>query len=751
MAILLHDLRYDAYHSNSNRLFRLSTKIDLPNGARHFASTSVLTGQNLPESVPEIEATIRTRFLQANLEIGEKLFSNEAMFFVDESYYNGFEVELVEGSLSSEPSDILISESTRERLFGEEETIGQLIQAQGPFGNRSFQVAGVFKTYPTNVSFRPGIIADFEIIEALHNANYASIMPGLNTYLFTNGRVRQQLLQDKLNAHFQQALPENIREVIVHEAQPYASIHFTRGLEFDMGQKHDKQTLWVLGILASFIVLSTFINFFNMQTALAVQRMKELSIKKALGQSWSSNALQTSLEAFCVLLPVMVISGFLTHWFLGELETYTELSLKTGWLTDEHLPVLMGAVFMAFWLFASLSSIALLSLATKKLNVQKSKSGNSVFRRSLIGLQFALAGFFILNALVISGQIRYINSLDLGYENDGLISVALNGIRNYEHAQTVKTALETVSGIRSTSLSQSAIFGNQGKANFMVQMDTGSVNHMLNTNFIDPDFIETSQMTLIAGENIRPGNRAILLNEKAVRALGFTDFSEAIGRQMLYSARDTTLNYTISGIISDYHYSTMHQAIEPIVLFENELGGYYNLNIRTEGQSFEPIIEGLESEWNRLFAGQQLSYRIMEDVLEGAYEEDFQKGEFYQWATLLLVTIAALGIFGLTYYYADQKRKEIGVRKAIGARMGHIIAQIAQPIAIVCTLAVLIAIPSGIYVSQQWLDGYEYGISIGASQVAITVGLMFVLSSIALLYPGIKASRINPVDALREE
>lgn len=751
MAILLHDLSYDSYHANSDRLYRLSTKIDLPNGARHFASSSVLTGQYLPESVPEIEATIRTRYLQVNLEIGEKLFSSEAVLFVDKDFYSGFKVELVQGKYSSEPGDILISESSRERLFGEEEAIGQMIIAQGPFGSRPFQITGVFKNYPTNVSIRPGILADFRIIEALHNTNYASIMPGLNTYLLTNGKLSQQELQEKLNIHFQQALPENIREVIVHEAQSFAAIHFTRGLEFDMGQKHDLQTLWVLGILASFIITSTFINFFNMQTALAVQRMKELSIKRALGQTWLSNVLQTSLESFVIILPVVAVSGLLIHWCLGQLEAYTDLSLKTGWLTNESLPLFMAGVFLSFWLLASITSIVLLSISTRNLRAQKAKSGNAVFRRSLIGLQFALAGFFILNALVISGQLRYINSLDLGYENDGLITISLNGIRDYEHAKTVKDALETVSGVKSTSLSQSAIFGTQGKANFTVQMDTGTVNHMLNTNFIDPDYIETSEMTLLVGENIRSGNRTILLNEKAVQTLGFSDYSDAIGRQMSYSARDTSLNYTISGVISDYHYTTMHQAIEPIVLFENELGGYFNMTVRTEGQSFESIIAELENEWDRLFAGQQLSYRIMEDVLEQAYEEDFQKGEFYQWATLLLVSIAALGIFGLTYYYADQKRKEIGVRKAIGARLGHIIGQIAKPIAIVCALAVLVAIPSGIYVSQQWLNGYEYGISIGTFQIVNTIALMFILSSIALLYPGLKASRINPVEALREE
>lgn len=751
LSILLHDANFDGYHQSKDKLFRLTTKLNLPNGERHFASSSVLTGQNLSEVIPEVETSIRTRYLQSNLELGDKVFSNEPMLFVDSGFYKGFKVDIIEGSTSDELNDILISTRAKERLFGEEEAVGEVIQAQGPFGLRNFQVAGVFQSYPTNVSFRPSFLANFELIEPLHNANYAAIMPGLDTYILTNSRVGQNALQVKLDDHFQEALPENVREVIVHEAQPFSSIHFTRGLEFDQGQKHDKQTLWVLGVLAIFIISSTVINFFNMQTALAVQRIKELSIKKALGQPWLSNVLQSAQEAMIILLPAVLLSGLLLSFSLNELESYTSLDLKTGWLSDEQIWIFLGAIFGVLWLIASIISIVLIALTGKRMNLSRSNSGSSIFRKSLIGLQFALAGFFILNALVISRQLNYINSLDMGYHNDGLVNVSLNEVDGYEHALTIKNAFSSIAGIKDATVSQSAIFGNQGKSNFSVQVDTGSVSHLLNVNYIDVDFVRTNRMSIIAGEDIRQGGRTMLINEKAVDALGFKDSEDALGKQVTWSGRDTSLVYQISGVISDYHYTTMHQAIEPIVLMENELSGYFSMTLRVEGASFEPVIEQMEAQWDELFLGHELSYRIMEDVLDRAYEEDFQKADFYQWATMLLVAIAALGIFGLTYYYADQKRKEIGVRKAIGARLFHIIRQIAQPIVLVCLLAVIIAVPIGVYFSQQWLNGYEYGIEVGVLEIGLTVTLMFVLSSIALLYPGIKASRINPVEALRED
>lgn len=751
LSILLHDANFDGYHQSKGKLFRLTTKLNLPNGERHFASSSVLTGQSLTEVIPEVEASIRTRYLQANLELGDKIFSNEPMLFVDSGFYKGFKVDIVEGGLSNELNDILISTLAKERLFGEEGAVGRLVQAQGPFGSRSFQVTGVFQSYPTNVSFRPSFLASFELIEPLHNANYAAIMPGLDTYVLTSASVNKEAFQTKLNAHFQEALPENVREVIVHEAQPFSSIHFTRGLEFDQGQKHDKQTLWVLGILAIFIISSTVINFFNMQTALAVQRIKELSIKKALGQPWLSNVLQSAQEALIILLPAVLLSGLLLSFSLNELEAYTSLDLKTGWLSDEQIWIFLGAIFGVLWLIASIISIVLITLTGKRMNLSRSNSGSSIFRKSLIGLQFALAGFFILNALVISRQLNYINSLDMGYRNDGLVNVSLNEVDGYEHALTIKNAFTSIAGIKDATVSQSAIFGNQGKSNFSVQVDTGSVSHLLNVNYIDVDFVKTNRMSIIAGEDIRQGGRTMLINERAVDALGFKDSEDALGKQVTWSGRDTSMVYQISGVISDYHYTTMHQAIEPIVLMENELSGYFSMTLRVEGASFEPVIGQMEAQWDELFPGYELSYRIMEDVLDRAYEEDFQKADFYQWATMLLVAIAALGIFGLTYYYADQKRKEIGVRKAIGARLFYIIGQIAKPIALVCLLAVIIAVPIGIYFSQQWLNGYEYGIEVGVLEIGLTVTLMFVLSSIALFYPGIRASRINPVEALRED
>ena len=270
---------------------------------------------------------------------------------------------------------------TKERLFGEENAVGQVFQAQGAFGRTSLKISGVFKSYPTNVSLRPSFLADFEIIESIHNANYAAIMPGLDTYIITNGRVERSKLQNKLNEHFQQVLPENVREVIVHEAQSYPSVHFTRNLEFDSGPKHDKQTLWILGVLAAFIIASTFINFFNMQTALAMQRMKELSIKKALGQSRLSNILQTSFENMFILLPTVVLSGLVTVLCLLELESYTNMDLRAGWLSETNLWLFMGVIFLIFWLIASITSIVILPLSRGSLNITKMSKGNSMFRK----------------------------------------------------------------------------------------------------------------------------------------------------------------------------------------------------------------------------------------------------------------------------------------------------------------------------------------------------------------------------------
>ena len=382
---------------------------------------------------------------------------------------------------------------------------------------------------------------------------------------------------------------------------------------------------------------------------------------------------------------------------------------------------------------------------------QHKRPSQTYLRTGLIGIQFVLAGFFIFNAGVISDQIHLVESKSLGYQQQGLISIPLNQISGYDHANTIKTSFASIAGVKSASISTTPIFGAQGKANFNIRKDTSTENHLLNYNFIDSDFAKTHQIMLLYGENVSEKGRTMLVNEQAVKNLGFSSNEEAMGKIVTYAGRDTTMDYTIGGIVSDYHYATMHQMIEPIVLMSNEFGGYYNLSIRTDLAELDQLVGQMETKWSEFFPGFELNYRLMEDLIDQAYAQDYQKGTFYQWATMLLVFVSAMGIFGLTYFYADQKRKEIGIRKAVGAELKHIIIQIGRPIAWLCIISFTIVLPLGFYLGNQWLEGYQYRISIGIGHVAFVMVLMFLLAAIALIYPGMKANRINPVEALREQ
>lgn len=751
LGILLHDLNFDGYHKKGDSIYRMSVKLDLPSGKRHFGSTSVVSGNGLVEAIPEIDAVVRLRMMPVRLTIGEDIFDNEGFTFVDPSFYTTFSLGLINGSLPQSRDQILISRLTSERVFGQTDPIGEIIRSVGAYGDQGLTVVGVFENYPTNVSFRPSYLADFDLIESLHGQNLASIMPGLSTFLLVDDKATTATINEKINSYYEKNMEENLFQVLKHEVEPYGSMHFTRGLEFDLGQKHDKGTLWLLGVLAVFILASTLINYFNMQLALSVQRTKELSIKKVLGQSFGNKARQATMETMMVLMPAFALSGVGVHFVLKEIEQYTNLSMAEGWLAPERLPLLFFLLFIGFWLLAALISVGIAHFSKTDLAMKKGRRTGGLLRRGLIGLQFALAGFFILSALVISKQLKYMASIDLGYQQQSLITLNLNNVAGYDEARRIKTAFETVAGVNGASVSQSPIFGAMGKANFEIEQDTGNVSQLLNYNYVDESFVSTNGLVLLAGTDIPESRRSLLLNEQAVKALGFTSMDDALGKKMVLSARDTTLEYLIGGIVSDYHYATMHQLIEPIALLKNELGTYYNLSLKVGGQDISNILPQLEARWDELYPGFQFSYQALTDRLDNAYAEDTQKGSFYQWATLLLVTISALGIFGLTYYYADQKRKEIGIRKAIGARLSNILIQVGKPVLWTCIVAAFFALPVAFWLSDQWLTSYQYRIEVDAWSVISTLAIMFFLSAIALMYPGFKASRINPVDALREE
>ncbi|MFY0592987.1 FtsX-like permease family protein [Roseivirga sp.] len=749
LAILMHDLNFDKYHQNDN-VYRMSVGLDLPSGARHFASTSVISAENLTEAIPEITGVIRMRTMPATLINDEDILTNEPITYVDSTFYNGFRVDLLQGVLPDSRDQILISSATRDRVFGDRDPIGKLLNVQAETGLQPLLVAGVYQSYPTNVSFRPSYLASFDLIEARHNRNHGAIMPYLNTFVVTSGNVQTTVLNEKISKYYESNLPDGLFDVLKHEVEEYGQMHFRRGLEFDLGQKHDRSTLWILGILSTFILLSTVINYFNIQMALAVQRTKELSIRKALGQSFLNKLYQTMSESALLLLPSFIIAGISIHLLLIEIEAYTGQTLTTGWLASESLPFLLLALFVVFWMVSLSISMILLKTSSNNLVARKSVTSKAFISKGLIGLQFALAGFFILSAMVISKQLKFIDAIDMGYEPAGLLNVSLN-VPTYEEAQRVKTVFQGVAGIQSATVSQSSIFGEKGKAQFSIEQDTGAVSMLVNYNYIDKDFLATNQLRLVAGSNITEGRNQVLINEKAVKTFGYSSAEEILNKKIDFTQRGSTIEYTVGGVISNYHYATMRQMIEPIVLLKNEGPGYYNLSLKTEGRNVQAMLPALEATWDKLYPGYQFNYRALTEVMENDYAEDAQKGRFYQWATYLLVVIAALGIFGLTYHYADQKRKEIGIRKAIGARLLNILLQIGNPILWISGIAAAIAIPVAYNLSSEWLNAYQYRIEIGASLIITTIVIMFVLSAIAILYPGLRASKINPVDALREE
>ncbi|GEM_PF-3083622 len=749
VALLSHDWKFDTYHDNAGLIHKLSIKLNLPNGERHFASTSVITSENIEEAIPEIESTVRMRVMPATLRNADDIFTNQPINYVDSAFFHVFKVQLKSGRLPLNQDEILISTRTQERIFRTDDPINKSLQFESPAVNKGLVVVGVYESYPTNVSFRPAILASFKQVEGSHNRNYGAIVPFLSTFLFTTTPIEEQELQEKIDDHFNSVLPEGLNNVLDHRVESYANMHFNAGQEFDFPQKHEAQTLLILAALAVFILISVFANFFSIQLALVLQRDKELTIKRILGRSKTTLLSQTLAESLLLLLPTFLIAGISTWLILSELEAYTGQTLMVNWFEPWRFSLLS---LLSLILFLLLSVVISYLLASRMTSFDfKTKTKSWVVRKVFIGLQFSLAGFFILNALVISGQLRFLSTQNLGFQEDQLINISLNGYNNVEQAKTIKQRFMGLSGVKTASVSQVAVFGSQGKSNFSVLRDTSSVSHLMNVNYIDADFLPTTGIDIVFGDNIDNSGTKALINLRAAELLGFDNIQEALGIQITHNGRDSTLNYTISGVVTDYLYQTSHQSVEPIILLEEPIVGYYNLSIKSETNSMESLIENIENEWDDLFPGYQLNYTVMETSIENAYQEDFQKGQFYQWATYLLVFIAALGVFGLTYHYADQKRKEIGIRKVVGANLGHILKQIISPVIWISVLALIISLPIASFTAENWLDNYQYGITIGPLHIIGAILLVVLLSLLALLYPGIKASSINPVETLREE
>lgn len=752
------ELSYDAFHSNSDRIYRIVEFS--PDEARQFGQTAPVLGATLEESYPEIQQMVRLYQPAGHIDMlweGERVHERNYVL-ADPGFFQIFDFEIINGDAENPlavPNSVVITERTADRLFGDENPIGQDL----PFNHiHPVTVTAVAKNVPGNshIQFdyavsRQNTGLDWE--EYLNNWS----VHGAYTYLLLEPSTNLNQFQTKLDTFVanQQEVNPDTRDFYL---QPLKDIYFgSADIEFGIEQSHGNIFyITIFSAIGIFLLLIAGINYMNLATALSARRGREIGIRKAAGAERQQLVFQFLSESVVIALLACIISYFFIEL---SLPFFNELTGKQFLLNGDTALTILGILFGIGLTLGILSGSypAFYLALIRPIRVLKSKTDlkgrNLALRKVLVVTQFALSIVLIIGTLVIYKQMNYIQSADLGFDREQTLVVDINHGNVRSRFEAMKQELETIPGVVSAATSSRVPGGFGIEQIYLRSLESGSED-TLQTYFMsfDEDMLDLYDLQLVAGSNFT-GNKgvdslSVLINETAVEAL---NLDNPVGSFLDVTGVDDPIQ--VVGVLEDFHYQSMHQDIAPIVIgyWANPIRVIDFFSIKLAGGDLQGTIEQIKGVHEQFDPATAMEYRFLDEQIDQSYRAEIRAGSLFAIGGGVTIFIACMGLFGLALLSTETRIREIGIRKVLGASISDILTLLTTDFVKLVAIAFIIAIPVGWIVMSSWLNNFAYHINLGANVFLGAGVLALLLSVLTISWQAVRAALTNPVESLRNE
>ncbi len=799
MVLLLyvsHEMSFDNFHPDIKRQYRINqTSIWDPNGGI-FSSTGPAVSIALAEEFPEIEEVMRVNTPGGNTITyqqpdGNVLAFNEGgIFAADSNFFHFFDFKLKEGDRSTAligENKVVISEEIAKKFFGDEPALGKFLQIgsndsgpgdgpkQGNAGRRTLEVTGVTEKQPTNTQFNFDYLISMETNPNVKFFEWSWIWTQVVTYVKLRPDADLISMEKKLEGFADRHAPACLKRLGMDYneflkskgpwkiyMQPMRDVYLHSGsaspgswpIGNRIGPIGDIKYIYILSTVATFILLIAVINFVNLSTARGAQRAKEVGVKKTLGLNRSSLIAQFQVEHI-LLTAVSMIFG------MGVMELLRlliqpligiQIPLET-WSAGIFIALIIGLPIVIGFLAGLYPSFYL--TAFRPAQVLKGKLatgfGSSGLRNALVVFQFTISIALMAGTIIVFEQLNYFRSMDLGYNKENLLIIR-NAERTGKQLESYRNEIERYPGVISTSVSANMSGGMQDV--FMREGDEKKVT--MDHYKIDEHFFETMKLKLSAGRSfeINRGSdvNATVINETSARQLGWTP-EEAVGNKILYLDEGVG-PFEIIGVVKDFHFQSLHQNIAPLMFLNinsNMYGDNRILTIKYETGKNDELLAKLETRWDKLVNNAPFEYYFLDDQLKREYNQEQQLGSLFSVFTALSITIAVIGLVGLVSYSAEQRKKEIGIRKVFGASLTSIYVMINTQYVRLVLISLVIATPIAWWLMLQWLESYPYRMQISPFIFVIAGLAELILALVCVGYLALRAASLNPSSVLKEE
>lgn len=769
---LSYELSFDNYHQKADRIYRINEVKTAPSyGIKYKYAAPAPLANALRQEVSGIEAVASVFPQEAQtIEVAAgKLFKQEGILLAESDIIDVFDFDMIEGDAKEalrQPWQAILTESTAEKFFGEVNPIGKTLTYDG---TKTLTVAGIMKDLPDNTHLKASMLISYLVTPEYmgFNLNQWTFTFGASTYLALEEGITPTALEAPIQAVYDKYAntnPESL-EKARGKLQPLSKIHlepkFAGGGQWV--QAINPRWLWFFAAVGFIVLLLAAINFVNLSTAQALTRAKEVAIRKTIGAARTHLMLQFVMEAFLLVTIASIFAIITTAYSLGYLNQSLGKSISL-WSLLQPLGIsifIFGIVITALltgiypaWLISKFKPVI-------ALKGQWTSTGrdSSFLSKALVTLQFMVSGAMLIALFFIAQQLTLFYNQSMGFDRDNIILVKAPDPAKYDVLASELARLNEVKHLSFMSTPPSGIRHN--KTDMYLAENPGP--HLVNMVFGDDAYPDLFDFQLLAGRYFEARDTTTgllslprdqrfpkaLVNERLIKTLGLGTPAEAVGKR--FKIDWNGWQPEIVGVVRDFATSSLHEAVEPIVIFQ-QTGFYDSACIKIKANSNMPqTLASIKAAWQKAFPHQFYDYEFLDDRLASHYESESQLFGFFRLFAGIAILISCLGLWGLATHAAVQRTKEIGIRKVLGASVSGIVQLMSKDFLKLVGLSVLLSVPLAWYFTNQWLEGFAYRIDLQWWVFALAGLLVLLLAFLTVSMESVKAALANPLDCMREE
>lgn len=755
---IYHELAVDHFHDDADRIYRVVKDTETDGETIQQAITAAPAGPAIEETFPAVEESVRFFSGSASLMKGDTQLALRSAHFTDPALFDLFDFPLRYGDPDTAldgPDKVVLSAETAARYFGDTNPVGETLQ-EATLG--TVTVSGVLEPIPPTSTIDGEVFFSLKTLDPIYPEQLKSwFANGLTTYLLLEEGADPEALEAQFPAFLEAQIADEMAELGIRNSlflEPMLDSYLSSERVNQMWETGNAAHLWMFGGVTLLILLIACANFANIATAQATDRTMEAGVRKSLGATPGQLARLFLGETALTVAISVALGGFAAVSTLPAFNqlagTEISLAIVPTWVVVAA-PILLTAI--ATVLAGAYPTLVLSRLSSDVLRSGRGtvgRGGSSRFRQSLIVLQFAVAVMLIASTAIMFTQIDHLQQYHLGFEDDHMLVVE-GSVEGLDRVETVRQEMAAIPGVK--AVTATAGVPSIGEGRWLTTIDRGE--SALTSNIalytVDDAFLDVYGIDLVAGRGFRPGSAAdsasaLILNETAVEHFEFASPEAALGATFDQLGR----RGTVVGVVEDYHYQSLHDPIGPLSLRPLQ-SGVSTISLKLAAGNLPSVMDEVRSAWDRLVPEQAFNAQFLDDRFDLLYRQDRRFGQIFGTAAGLALFLACLGLLGLIAITARQRRREIGIRKALGASAARIVRMLSGEVVVLVGVATAIGAPVAYVGVQRWLDTFAVQVDVSVAWFLGAGLVVLLLSTAAASVHAVQAARVNPAQTLKQE